>query len=687
MTRIGWLGALLLACLGMLVAAPVAAASPMPSGASTAVDPLIPGPSGKACAPAPAPNRPTAGLPGKLAPAPADVSPGDPFTDPDVAISEVYGYSYRWVNYDNGCVPGAAWGPNFVTGVGNLLLAGAASTNALVHSTLGFVVDPTWLEPLDRTITEATETVRAGVWAPWITVALLLVAGTVLVAATRAEISNAVTSAGWAVLVLVATTYIISYPVSSARAVDGLIQETVTASAQASSTGSVEDAADALTLQVDDINRNSLYTAWLEGTVGSSDSAVARELGPDLFRASHLTWWEAQTLDDDPAAGQVIIEEKKELWTQTAAKLASADPLAYQQLTGNQGRWDAAATVTIMTAITMPFLLVAGVFVVIAYTVTRLFIPLAPALGVFGMLEIARGWVIGVVGQLGRFLIMGPLYWIGALVNLSLVSAVFRSDLPFGLQAVIALALPLILFKLLRPKSKVPGGKFLRRMGRLAVSTTATRGAVRAGVDDAVQPEPASSARNDGPVAHGARAAGDGATVRPALTAGPVGTGGADVAARATFSQRPQYAEAGHTRRPGRDVDFVTSGGVATRRASSNAAVDVTDGRAAMSGGGVALREHPAHTSDDVAERLRDGTAGEGRRAARRAASSESAGAHEDLAAPATPRVLRAEERVPLGIAEANVRDVDGEDVFVLWRPDGISMTPRPDGDAPGDDR
>ena len=43
----------------------------------------------------------------------------------------------------------------------------------------------------------------------------------------------------------------------------------------------------------------------------------------------------------------------------------------------------------------------------------------------------------------------------------------------------IALALPLILFKLLRPKSKVPGGKLLRRMGRLAVSTTATRPRLR----------------------------------------------------------------------------------------------------------------------------------------------------------------------------------------------------------------
>ncbi|GAA2724019.1 hypothetical protein [Cellulomonas aerilata] len=665
--------------------ATTSATSAAPAPAATVVTAI------KACAPPPAPNRPTAGLPGKLAPGHAETSPGDPFTDPDVALSDVYGYSYRWVNYDNGCVPGSAWGPGFVTGVGNLLLAGAASTNALVHSTLGFVVDPTWLAPLDRTITEATQTVRDGVWTPWITIALVLVAGTVLVAAARAEFSNAVTSAGWALLVLVAATYVMSYPISSARAVDGLIQETVTASARATSTTDDADGASgALTQQMDSINRNSLYSAWLEGTLGSSDSAVAREHGPDLFRASHMTWWEAQTLDEDPEAGQAIVEEKKNLWAATAAEVESADPLAYQQLTGNQGRWDAAATVTLMTAITMPFLLVAGVFVVVAYTVTRLFIPLAPALGVFGMLELARGWVIGVVGQFGRFLIMGPLYWIAALVNLALISSVFRSDLPFGLQAVLALALPLILFKLLRPKSTVPGAGFLRRMGRLAVSTTATKRAVTAGVDDAVVGDAPPVARNDGPVAHSPRAGGEVATERPALPAGPAYSGaGTAVSTRGTFAGRPEVdldTGAGPPRRPRQDVAFVTSGGVAARRAGPAAVVGDGDpeGRTiVVEGGVVAARPHPAHPADE-AERLRH--QGGGTRAAERApVGGADVPDDADLAAPATPRVLRPDERVPVGVTEANVRDVDGEEVFVLWRPQGGRTAARVD--ALGDDR
>jgi hypothetical protein len=702
------LGALALV-LGFLVAGPALTASAAPahataagsaqttaataaSAALTASGPRsTAGPVGtaiKACAPAPAPNRPTAGLAGKLAPAHPAADPGDPFTDPDVAIADVYGYSYRWVNYDNGCVPGSSWGPAFVTGVGNFLLAGAASTNALVHSTLGFVVEPTWLQPLDRTITEATETVREGVFAPWITVVLVLVAGTVLAAAARAQVSNAVTSAGWAILVLVATTYVMSYPVSSAQAVDGLIRETVTASARATSSGDTvrDDAAAALSHQMDTINRNSLYAAWLEGTLGSSDSAVAREHGADLFRASHMTWWEAETLDRDPAAGAAIIEEKKALWTDTAAKVESADPLAYQQLTGNQGRWEAAATVTLMTAITMPFLLVAGVFVVIAYTVTRLFIPLAPALGVFGMLELARGWVIGVVGQLGRFLIMGPLYWIGALVNLALVSSVFSAELPFALKVVIALALPLILFKLFRPKNAMPGAGLLKRMGKLSAQSAATKGAVTAGVDDAVVAGATRVAKNDGPVAHSPVPTGDAVQARPALPAGVARTTSTGVSTRATFAAREVLGEAGEPRRPTPGQSpYATGGGATTRRGRYAAAVEEPVVRATSpTEAARPVRQHPALAPGDHADQPSH-TGYTEHRATRHAYPASSA--EEDLAAPATARVLRAEERVPDGAAEANVWDVEGEEVFVLWRPNGAGSGQHVGAHAAGAER
>jgi hypothetical protein len=202
-------------------------------------------------------------------------------------------------------------------------------------------------------------------------------------------------------------------------------------------------------------------------------------------------------------------------------------------------------------------------------------------------------------------------------------------------------------------------------------------------VDDAVQPEPATTGRSDGPVAHApAPAPGGDAAGRPALTAGPGAGGTAAVGTRSTFTARPRYAEVGAEGHPGRDLEFVTSGGVATRRASASAAIDGSDPRGArdaVAGG----QTHPAFTADEVVERLRAGAGGgDGVRAATRTAPSSPlpSAPDEDLAAPATPRVLRAEERVPLGVAEANIRDVDGEEVFVLWRPDGLAATPRPDG-------
>jgi len=187
----------------------------------------------KNCAPPPEPARPTSGLPGKLAVRPTVAPTADPFTDPHVAISDVYGYSYKWVDYDEGCLPGTN---RVTTDLGNVALAGAAATNAVTQSMLNNVVDPTWLKPLDQPLTQATEAVKNGFYGPWFTVILLLVAAMILVAAARADVSGAVTSAGWALIVLVGTTFLMSYPVTSAQAIDGLIGETVTASARAAGT-------------------------------------------------------------------------------------------------------------------------------------------------------------------------------------------------------------------------------------------------------------------------------------------------------------------------------------------------------------------------------------------------------------------------------------------------------------------
>ncbi len=137
----------------------------------------------------------------------------------------------------------------------------------------------------------------------------------------------------------------------------------------------------------------------------------------------------------------------------------------------------------------MPFLVVAAVFMVVAYVATRVFVPLAPAFGVLGLLYATQDWVIDVLKQVGRFIILGPAFFVAALANLLLDTAVLDSDIAFGLKLVIVAAVPFVLFKLLRPGRAVPGSRAARRMARFGLGTllnaSVTRRAVREGVDDA----------------------------------------------------------------------------------------------------------------------------------------------------------------------------------------------------------
>jgi hypothetical protein len=230
------LGALLVTVglvAGPAVAAPAAGAARAPAAAVPAAVSAAGPLAAKVCADAPEPTRPAAGLAGKFYPRPTTATSADPFENPGVPISDVYGYSYRWVNYDTGCRPGSDYGPGFGTTMGNIGLGGSSAVVAFTHGLLGLVVVPDWLSPLDGVLTGATQTVKSGIWSPWFLVVALLVAISLLWSAGRANVSHVVTSAGWALVALIATTYVMNYPVSSAQAVDGLIETTVTASASA----------------------------------------------------------------------------------------------------------------------------------------------------------------------------------------------------------------------------------------------------------------------------------------------------------------------------------------------------------------------------------------------------------------------------------------------------------------------
>ena len=132
------------------------------------------------CKQVPAPVRPdfqTAGLvmdKPDLAEVP-DASP-DPFKDPNVPISDVYGWAWRYTNYDLGCGADFIRDPNAVasTNIANIAMAGLATMTSAVNSVENMSRSASFdfLKPVVGSIADTLDERVLTVWLP---LALLVV--------------------------------------------------------------------------------------------------------------------------------------------------------------------------------------------------------------------------------------------------------------------------------------------------------------------------------------------------------------------------------------------------------------------------------------------------------------------------------------------------------------------------------
>ena len=254
---------------------------------------------------------------GALGLKPAVTSTADPFTTPGVSISSVYGTNYRWWWYDNGCGAGSDIMPALTTNIANVIgLQIPGLLLAIGQGLFTAVIDPSgWIGFLDKPIEHATASVAAGVWFPFLSLALLLVAVVTLLRAARGRLSGTITATVWALTVLVLVTWTVGYPTESVKMLDSGIQTAVVTTAhgfspdaqqvgpQASSrTGPDSEASAraaavaAMDAQWDTINRSTVYRSWLAGVFGNADSPTASQVRPDrvpgyalqLGRVRHL---------------------------------------------------------------------------------------------------------------------------------------------------------------------------------------------------------------------------------------------------------------------------------------------------------------------------------------------------------------------------------------------------------------
>ena len=245
---------------------------------------------------------------GSLGLGPGQTSTADPFSTPGVSIASVYGTNYRWWWYDNGCGAGSDIMPALTTNIANVIgLQIPGLFLALGQGLFTAVIDPSgWIGFLDEPIANATASVAAGVWFPFLTLALLLVAVVTLTRAARGRLSATITASVWALTVLVVVTWVVGYPsrerqdarlrhpnrghhhrrrVLPRRAAGRPPSPTATNDTEQSQRARAVAAMDSTW---DTINRSTVYRSWLAGVFGDADSPTATKYGPTRVQGHPL---------------------------------------------------------------------------------------------------------------------------------------------------------------------------------------------------------------------------------------------------------------------------------------------------------------------------------------------------------------------------------------------------------------
>lgn len=283
------------------------------------------------CQNPPEPAMPRTGAAGLVSGEPTtipDQAP-DPFADPTVPISDVYGWSWRYDTYDLGCgvdlINDAGWAAGNHTA--NLILgidaAGLALVDALERMAGGQSLD--WLTQMAGTIASTLAPLIGGVWLP-ITVTLLGV--WVVWQARRSRYHDALNSLLIALAAVGVSAVAFVAPDALARAADQSVLAVQTATA-----GTITKSGSSTDLIV----RESLYRSWLVGQFGN-DGPTAQEYGPRLFDATHYSWTDVKAMRADPEAPTRLRDAKQQAFTELAAELEKEDPAAYTAFRGRTDR-------------------------------------------------------------------------------------------------------------------------------------------------------------------------------------------------------------------------------------------------------------------------------------------------------------------------------------------------------------
>ncbi|WBB82500.1 MFS transporter [Micromonospora sp. WMMD882] len=432
-----------------------------------------------ACLSPPTPGAPDAGLAGWFASAPsADTAGG---VAGRYSLYGYAGYGYSTYDVDGGCASGILHPDyKFTTTVANgeFMIATAiiGASNALRERAWGPQAMWGWADPL---VDQATKAVYEKVFSVFGIVTLCVVGLYLLWRSRQSDLSNAMTTAGWALLVMVAVTALAAWPVKSANIADGTLVTTLGVVHDAVGPQSKEpapgrcidpdpnkckDLRPPATRASDTVTETMLYRNWLRGLLGSADSETAKKYGPALYDSRSLTWGEVQSIRANPATRTTVIEAKQQQWRKVAEQIKTEDPEAYEYLQGirDMDRIGAGFIGVLAAVLFAMFDLTASLLVLLGFLIFRWAVIAAPILGTIGLMRPASAGLRRLGNAVVAAVFNIAIFGTGAAIYLFAVDLIMNTPtLPGWLQVVLVWLCGVVGWLLLRPYRRITqlGGK------------------------------------------------------------------------------------------------------------------------------------------------------------------------------------------------------------------------------------
>ncbi len=399
-----------------------------------------------------------------------------------------YGYAgYEYPKYDLGCAGNFNPVPSDVSTTttianGELMIATGivGASNALRERAYDPSTMWSWADDL---VEQATQALYQKVFTIFGAVTLSVVGLYLLWRSRQSDMSDMLTMAGWALLVMIVVTAVASWPVWSAHLADQTLISSLSVVHSAvgpqtkdipldhcpfadpdSPPGIPHDPSKCKDTRAPAVRASDtatdavLYNAWLRGALGSSTSDTAKKYGETLYDASALTWDEAETIKKDPSKRQETFDQKANQWMTAAEQVKTEDPDAYQYLQGEHGSARiGAGLIAIVSAIGFSFFdIAASVLVILGFLLFRWAVIAAPVLGTVALLRPAsagfKRLANAVVAAIFNIVIFGA----GAAVYLFAVDQIMNtSSLPGWLQITLVWLCGVVGWLLLRPYRRI----------------------------------------------------------------------------------------------------------------------------------------------------------------------------------------------------------------------------------------